>query len=247
MTNNAPAHRTFETQKKLAYLGSHRLNHQNYSPDLVPSDCHLFPGLKKKQLKVRHFSSDEEVAAAETWSNGLLPEFDLTCKNQSDVLRSVLSFVGSVLDRSRVWSLQLLSFLAGLSTYQHPLLLEHVRSYLNKLLTHMVQSQNISHEQQAKLLDCMSTYHFMMNYIESHNDQPYIKSALTNFPTKFVKFTCLLNQRPVHKVISIVWQHDRSNDLFQKFHNNVIMADTQHTRQQETGHCKDLSPSVFLT
>jgi hypothetical protein len=104
MTNNAPAHRTFATQKKLAYLGSHRLNHQHYSPDLVPSDCHLFPGLKKKQLIVRHFSSDEQVAAAETWSIGLLPEFDLTCKNYFNVLRSVLSFVGSVLNRSKVWS-----------------------------------------------------------------------------------------------------------------------------------------------
>jgi len=57
----------------------------------------------------------------------------------------------------------------------------------------MDQPQNISYEQQAKLLNCMSTYHFMTNYIESHNVQPYIKFTLTNFPSKFVKFTCLLN------------------------------------------------------
>ena len=41
--------------------------HQTYSPDLAPSDYHLFLGLIK-QLKGRHFTSDAEViAAAETW------------------------------------------------------------------------------------------------------------------------------------------------------------------------------------
>ena len=39
----------------------------SWSPDVAPSDYHLFPG-PKKQLKGRHFSSDAEViAAAETW------------------------------------------------------------------------------------------------------------------------------------------------------------------------------------
>jgi len=42
-------------------------DHTPYSPDLTPSNCHLFHGLKK-QLKSRHFSSDGEViATAETW------------------------------------------------------------------------------------------------------------------------------------------------------------------------------------
>jgi len=44
----APAHRALATQKKLAYLGFHCLNCPPYSPDLAPSDYHLFPGLKKK-------------------------------------------------------------------------------------------------------------------------------------------------------------------------------------------------------
>ena len=70
-----PAHRALATQKKLAYLGFQYLDHPPYSPDLVPSDCHLFPALKK-QLKVRHFSSDAEViAAAETWLDGKLSDF----------------------------------------------------------------------------------------------------------------------------------------------------------------------------
>jgi len=67
---NTPAHRALATQKKLAHLGFHCLDHPPYSPDLALSGYHLFPGLKK-QLKGRHFSSDVEViAAAETWLDG---------------------------------------------------------------------------------------------------------------------------------------------------------------------------------
>jgi len=45
--DNASAHRALATQKKLAYLGFQCLDHPPYSPDLAPSDYHLFPGLKK--------------------------------------------------------------------------------------------------------------------------------------------------------------------------------------------------------
>jgi len=50
--NNAPTHRALATQKKLAYLGFQYeyLDHPPYSPDLAPSDYHLF-------LR-GHFSSD---------------------------------------------------------------------------------------------------------------------------------------------------------------------------------------------
>jgi len=72
--DNAPAHRAPATQKKLAYLGFQCLDHTTYSPDLAPSDYHLFPGLKK-QLKGRHFSSDAVIAAAETWLDGLHSDF----------------------------------------------------------------------------------------------------------------------------------------------------------------------------
>ena len=47
LRNNAPAHRSLATQKKLAYLGFKYLDHPPYSRDLPPSDYHLFPGLKK--------------------------------------------------------------------------------------------------------------------------------------------------------------------------------------------------------
>jgi len=45
--DNAPTHRAQATQKKLACLGFQYLYHPPYFPDLVPSDYHLFPGLKK--------------------------------------------------------------------------------------------------------------------------------------------------------------------------------------------------------
>jgi len=47
LQDNAPAHWALATQKKLAYLGFQRLDYPPYSPDLAPSDYHLFPGLKK--------------------------------------------------------------------------------------------------------------------------------------------------------------------------------------------------------
>jgi len=76
--NNAPAYRALATHRKLAYLGFQCLDYPSYSPDLAPSDYHLFPGLKK-QLKGHHFSSDMEViAATETWLDGQLSEFFLS-------------------------------------------------------------------------------------------------------------------------------------------------------------------------
>jgi len=76
--DNAQAHWPLATQKKLDSLGFHCLDHPTYSPDLAPSDYHLFPGLKKK-LKGRHFSSNAEViAAADTWLDGEPSKFFLS-------------------------------------------------------------------------------------------------------------------------------------------------------------------------
>jgi len=103
---NAPAHRALATQKKLASLGIHYLDHLPYSPDLAPSDYHMFPRLKKK-LKGRHFSSEAGViSAAGTWLERQGSECFLSgCKSYCNGLRSVLSFVGSMLNKSRDWSL----------------------------------------------------------------------------------------------------------------------------------------------
>jgi len=68
--DNALAHWALATQKKLAYLGFHCLDHPPYSLHLALLEYHLFPGLKK-QLKGCYFSSAVEVlAAAETWLDG---------------------------------------------------------------------------------------------------------------------------------------------------------------------------------
>jgi len=44
--DNAPTHQALAIQKKLAYLGLQCLDHPLYSPDLAPSDYHVFPELK---------------------------------------------------------------------------------------------------------------------------------------------------------------------------------------------------------
>ena len=47
LDDNAPEHRSFATQKNLAYLGIHFLDYPPYSPGLTPSDYYLFAGVKK--------------------------------------------------------------------------------------------------------------------------------------------------------------------------------------------------------
>ena len=78
-TTKSPTHQALANQKKLTYLGFQYLDHPPHSPDLSPSHYHLFPGLKKKQSKVRHFSSEAEViAAVETWLDGQTSVFFLS-------------------------------------------------------------------------------------------------------------------------------------------------------------------------
>ena len=73
--DNALAHRALATQKKLACLSFQCLDHPPYSPDLAPSDYHLFPGLKKRGLKF--FVPRDVIAVAETWLDGQPSEFYL--------------------------------------------------------------------------------------------------------------------------------------------------------------------------
>jgi len=100
---NATAHRALATQKKMAYLGFQCPDNPPYSPDLASSHYHLFSGLKK-QLKCRHFSSYAEViAAAETWLDRQHSELFLSgLQKLEQRIRSVLSFMGSMLNKSLV-------------------------------------------------------------------------------------------------------------------------------------------------
>ena len=55
--------------------GYELIPHPAYSPDLAPSDFFLFPNLKK-DIRGRHFRSDEEVVAeVEDWFYGKDPDF----------------------------------------------------------------------------------------------------------------------------------------------------------------------------
>jgi hypothetical protein len=63
--------------QKLADLHSDVLKHPAYSPDLAPSDCCLFPNLKK-HIKGRKFSSIEEATlAVDKWFAAQPNEFFL--------------------------------------------------------------------------------------------------------------------------------------------------------------------------
>jgi [histone H3]-lysine36 N-dimethyltransferase SETMAR len=66
--DNAPSHTSKLSQKAISDLGFIQLSHPPYSPDLAPSDYHLFPNLKRF-LRKRTFSSDKTL---EKCTNGWL-------------------------------------------------------------------------------------------------------------------------------------------------------------------------------
>ena len=121
LPDNAPAHRALATQKKLTYPGFQwsGLDYPPYSPDLAPSDYHMFPGLKKN-WKVAIFRPTRRplLSRRPGWTDKLLNFF--LSRLQTFGLRSVLSFVGIMLNKSRVWSLYIVSFLVGLRTNYLP-------------------------------------------------------------------------------------------------------------------------------
>ncbi|XP_071097976.1 histone-lysine N-methyltransferase SETMAR-like [Haliotis cracherodii] len=61
--DNAPAHRSLIAMAKNHDCGFELLQHPPYSPDLAPSDYHLFPQLKR-HLAGTHFHSDDDVITA---------------------------------------------------------------------------------------------------------------------------------------------------------------------------------------
>ena len=81
------------------------LDHRPYSPDLALLDYHLSPG-PKKNWKVAIFQPTQRSflqrrPGLDGQPSGVPPP----CENYSNRLRSVLSFVGSVLNKSQVWLL----------------------------------------------------------------------------------------------------------------------------------------------
>jgi histone-lysine N-methyltransferase SETMAR len=65
--DNARPHTVAATVETVQQLGFERLQHPPYSPDLAPSDYHIF-GPLKEALRSRRFTSNEEVKEAmHTW------------------------------------------------------------------------------------------------------------------------------------------------------------------------------------
>jgi len=65
--DNTPVHMSAKSQAAIWQCGFQQLIHPPYSPDLAPSNYFLFR-VMKKFLRVKRFSSDEEVKeAVTTW------------------------------------------------------------------------------------------------------------------------------------------------------------------------------------
>ena len=75
LQDNARPHTAAKTLAKIEDLGWKLLTHPPYSPDLAPSDFHLF-GPLKESMKGIHFQTDEKVkAAVSNWLRTQSTEF----------------------------------------------------------------------------------------------------------------------------------------------------------------------------
>jgi hypothetical protein len=72
--DNARLHTAHATLDALETLKFEVLSHLPYSPDLVPSDFHFFPHLKR-DLKLTHFTTDEVKQAVTLWTRQRTPQF----------------------------------------------------------------------------------------------------------------------------------------------------------------------------
>ena len=73
--DNARAHIAWETQLKLVELGWTLLPHPPYSPDLAPSDYHLFRSLAHYLERRKFVNEDALKLALETFFNQKSPAF----------------------------------------------------------------------------------------------------------------------------------------------------------------------------
>lgn len=73
--DNARPHTSIRTREAITSFGWTTLPHPPYSPDLAPSDYHLF-GAMKEALRGEHYGNDEEVkSAVRNWLRKQPPEF----------------------------------------------------------------------------------------------------------------------------------------------------------------------------
>jgi len=102
---NTPAHRALATQMNLSYLGFQYLELPNYSPHMSTSDNHLLPGLEKNwNIAIFLPTWWSLLPRRPGWTDNILNFLSgLQGIEQWDV--RLLSFVGSMVHKSRVCSL----------------------------------------------------------------------------------------------------------------------------------------------
>jgi histone-lysine N-methyltransferase SETMAR len=73
--DNAPVHKAYVAHQVLSKCGFEELDHPAYSPDLAPSDFHVFKKLKSDLKGKRFFDDDEVKAAVCAWLDSMPLEF----------------------------------------------------------------------------------------------------------------------------------------------------------------------------
>ena len=63
--DNVPAHKSMVAMAAMRDCGFELIDHPPYSPDLAPSDFHLFPNMKKHLARKQYRSNDEVISAIE--------------------------------------------------------------------------------------------------------------------------------------------------------------------------------------
>jgi hypothetical protein len=97
--DNPPAHRALATQKKLAFLGFQFLD----LPLSVSGPVEL-PPVSWIEKSIERSDAEAMLLQRPVWTDKFL-NFLVGLKGWNNGLRSVLSFVWSMLTKSRVWSL----------------------------------------------------------------------------------------------------------------------------------------------
>jgi transposase len=73
--DNAQPHTAARTQALLLHFKGKLFNHPPYSPDIAPSNYHLFTYLKN-WLRSRHFNNNEKLTeGVETWLSSQVADF----------------------------------------------------------------------------------------------------------------------------------------------------------------------------
>ena len=73
--DNAPPHTSAKTRETIDSMGWTTLPHPPYSPDLAPSDYHLFGPMNLHMKGMRHESDDDFKAVLTTWLRRQPQEF----------------------------------------------------------------------------------------------------------------------------------------------------------------------------